>query len=295
MEKSHNQNRKRRRRIWIAAIVLILAGTALVLYLNRRKAIKYILPEIREFTLIEATIRDDTAYMDVHAIVQNTSPYEMNIDSIIADLSIGGTQLLSERSRVNLSLESGELDTVHFATKIPLTKTRDKIESLQGSGKTGLGLNASIVYSVRRLDLSTERKIDVPVPPQFRIVETQEKDVNLLKKELKKQLYLEVVNNGEDLDIRINDLEYEITIGNDLYTQGTYERTITIKPHSKQLLEFPLDFEMQKPSATIWKVLTDNDRVPYHLKLKGFIDTGKMKRIPVAIDGYGTLELDKKK
>jgi LEA14-like dessication related protein len=294
MEKAQDRKRKKRR-IWIAAILLVLAGIALFLYLNRRKAMKYVLPEIREFTLIEARIQHDTIYMNVHMVVQNTSPYEMNIDSLNVGLSLDKTKLLSEKRRMKLSLQSGQKDTVAFAAKIPVSKTRGKIESLQGKGKTGLGLHATIVYSVRRLDLSTEQSIDVPIPPQFRIVKTQKKKLSLVKKELQEQLYLEVVNNGDQLNIKIHDLSYEITIGQDLYTKGKYKRAISIKPKSRQLLEFPLDFDMQQPSSTIWKVLTDNDRVPYHLKLKGFIDAGKMKRIPVVIDGYGTLEMDKKK
>lgn len=295
-KKAVSKKRKTRRRLWwIAGILLVLGGIALFLYLNRRKALKYVLPEIKQITLIEATIKNDTAYMTMHAIVENTSPYEMNIDSIIASLSLDNTQLLSERKHLGLSLDSHQQDTIRFSTRIPVSKTRNKIESLQGKEKTGLALNASIVYSVRRLDLSTENSIDVPIPPEFRIVKTQKKKLSLLKKELQQDLYLEVVNNGDQLDIRIHDLQYEITIGEDLYTRGKYKRDIAIKPRTTQLLEFPLDFDMQNPSSTIWKVLTDNDRVPYHLKLKGFIDAGKMKRIPVVIDGYGTLEMDKKK
>ena len=42
---------------------------------------------------------------------------------------------------------------------------------------------------------------------------------------------------------------------------------------------------------TIFKVWKDEDRVPFRLMLSGYMDAGKMKRIPVVIFASGRMEI----
>jgi LEA14-like dessication related protein len=279
---------------WVVLILLAGITGVVVYYLTHKKELlKYVVPEITKITLIEADIHSDTAFLQIHAIAQNNAPYRISVDSILCELSLDGTKLLSEKQYVGLSQEPDQADSITFYVKVPISRTKNKIESLQQQDTTGLTLHATVIYSSRKLNFTKNETIEVPVPPRLRIVKTVRKTVQPLKKDLTADLYLEIVNEGKNLDLRIRDLGYRLTIGKDLSTRGKYGKAIAIKPRSAAVLKFPLHFRMNRPAATIVKVWTDTDRVPYHLRLDGKIDAGRMKRIPFIINGYGSLEIVK--
>ena len=116
-------------RLWPVLLILFLGVGAYLIYLmvQRQKMLNLLLPEVTEITLIKATIQQDTAFLEVNTIVVNKAPYQMNIDSIICDLSLGGTKLISISQYVGLRKESGDSDSVQFAVKIPISHTRNKI------------------------------------------------------------------------------------------------------------------------------------------------------------------------
>lgn len=274
-------------------LLLLIATAALVvfLYIRRQKMLNLILPEMTEITLIKADIHSDTAFVEVSAIVVNRAPYPMNIDSIVCDLSLGGTTLVSTSQYVGIRQESGESDTVSFSVNIPIGETRKKIQSLQGSDSTGVSINATIVYSGYRLNLARGKQIEVPVPPQLRVIRTEQTELNLAKKNVKVDLFLQIINDGKNLSLSIEDLQYDLTISNDLTTKGKYKKDVYIEPFSATVLKFSLDFTMINPKGTIRKIWTDNDRVPFRLMLSGYLSAGKMKRIPVVLFVSGELEL----
>ncbi|ASS49075.1 MAG: hypothetical protein A3D31_04910 [Candidatus Fluviicola riflensis] len=250
-----------------------------------------LLPEMTEITLIEANIHNDTAYIEVHGVVVNRAPYPMHIDSIVCDLTLGGTKLVSTNQYVGVHQESGDVDTVSFSVKIPISHTREKIDSLQSQDSTGVAIHATIVYSGFRLKLAKGKRIQVPVPPKLRIIKTERKELRLIKKDVQVDLFLEITNDGKNLSLDIHDLQYELVIGNDLTTKGYYPKDLFIRPRSSLILKFPLDFTMNHPMQTIRKIWSDNDRVPFKIKLSGFLDAGEMKRIPVVIFASGKMEI----
>jgi LEA14-like dessication related protein len=275
-------------------LVIVLLGTiglGIYLFIEKQKMLNLILPEMTEITLIKADIHSDTIFVEVHAIVVNRAPFSMNIDSIVCDLALGGTKLVSTSQYVGVRQLIGESDTVMFSVKVPISLTRNKIVSLQSQDSTGVTIDATIIYSGYKLKLAKGKTIGVPVPPELRVIKTEQKKLSLLKKDVKVDLYLEVINEGKNLSLDISDLQYELTIGNDLYTKGNYPKDIYIRPRSSVILKFPLDFSMKNPMKTILKVWADNDRVPFKLMLSGYIYAGKMKRIPVVIFTSGQLEI----
>jgi LEA14-like dessication related protein len=278
---------------YVALLLLLVLGGGTAYYLtHKQKLLKYVVPEITKITLIEADIHHDTAFIDVYAIAQNNAPYPINIDSIVCDLSLGGTKLLSEKQYIGLSQLPQQSDTVKFSITLPISRTRDTIVSLKRQNdSTGLSLHATVIYSSHKLSFTKNKEIEVPIPPQFKILKTVKKSVRPFRKDLKADLYLAIINDGKDLDMNIHDLSYKIVIGNDLSTSGKYGKKIIIDPQTSKTLVFPLDFRMHHPASTILKVWSDQDRVPFRLTLKGYIDVGKMKRVPVIIHGSGKLEI----
>lgn len=279
-------------RFWRVLLILLLGfgGAALYFILNRQKMLNLLVPEVTEITLIKADIHQDTAFVEVNAIVVNKAPYEMNIDSIICDLSLGGTELISISQYVGLRQESGDSDSVQFAVKIPISHTRNKIKSLQSHDSTGITIEAAIVYSGLKVPFITSKKIEVPVPPRFRLVKTENLEVKLFKKKVTADFFLELINEGKNISLDLHDIQYKMTIGNDFETNGKY-KDISIRPQSSQILKFPADVNMLHPGKTIMKIIRDEDRLPFRVMLSGYMDIGKMKRIPVVIFASGKMEI----
>ena len=117
------------------------------------------------------------------------------------------------------------------------------------------------------------------------------KDIYIVKKNVKVDLFLQMINSGKNLSVGIEDIQYKLTLGDDLKTNGKYEKDVHIEPFSSTTLKFALDFEMLNPRATIVKVWTDQDRVPFRLQLSGYLSVGKMERIPVVLFVSGNTEL----
>lgn len=279
-------------RLWPIILILFIGGAGYLIYyfIQRHKMLNLLIPEVTEITLIKADIHQDTAYIEVNTIVTNKAPYEMNIDSVICDLAVGGTLLVSTSNYVGLRQQSGESDSVKFAVKIPISHTRNKILSLQDQDSTGLSISATIVYSGMKIPFMKSKKIEVPVPPKFKVLKTERK-VKLFKKDIEAQLFLGIINEGKNLSLDLHDLQYEIIIGDDLVSKGKFPRDVSIRPQTSQVLKLPMNLKMNHPLETIFKVMKDKDHLPFRLKLSGYLDAGKMKRIPTVIFASGKMEL----
>jgi LEA14-like dessication related protein len=282
---------KIRIRYVILVLLLGVIGYSIYYFIQRQKMINLLIPEVKEITLIKANLHADTAFIEVNMIVENKAPYRMSIDSIICNLSLGGTKIVSVSQYIGLRQESGESDSVKFSVNIPISRTRKKIKSLQNQDSTGVQLEAMIVYSGFMVPFAKTKQIEVPVPPQFRVIKTEKKELRLFQKEVDVDLFLAIINEGKNLSLDIHDLQYRLTVGNDMITKGKLGKDVSIRPRSSQIIKFPLGFEMKHPMKTIFKVWKDEDQVPFHLMLSGYMDAGKMKRIPVVIFASGRMEI----
>lgn len=276
-------------------LLAALAGVVIYFLTNKKEALKFVLPEITKVTLIQSNIHDDTAHIDVFVIAENNSPYKMSIDSVVFDLSIGGEKVLSERQFIGLKQEKDQSDTVKLSVHIPMKHTMKTIRSLQSQDYTGLTIDATVVYNtiagVKRISISKDKKIEVPIPPQLKVV-TKTRDVKLFRRKADVDLYLQIINEGKNIDIELTDVNYKLIIGKDLDTKGKLSKKIIVKPRSETTVKFPLDFEMNRPVGTIFRVVTDTDRVPFDLELSGFLNAGKnLNHIPFVIFAKGKLEI----
>lgn len=282
---------KIRLRYVIVVLLLGVVGYSVYYFIQRQKMMNLLIPEVKEITLIKVNLHADTAFIEVNMIVENKAPYRMSIDSIVCNLSLGGTKIVSVGQYIGLRQESGESDSVKFSVNIPISRTRNKIKSLQNQDSTGVELEAMIVYSGFMVPFAKSRQIEVPVPPQFRVIKTEKKDLRLFQKEVDVDLFLAIINEGKNLSLDIHDLQFKLTVGNDMTAKGKLGKDIFIRPRSYQIVKFPLGFEMKNPLKTIFKVWKDEDRVPFRLMLSGYMDAGKMKRIPVVIFATGRMEI----
>jgi LEA14-like dessication related protein len=287
-----------RLRFILLLLLLCIAGIALYYYKNQKEALKFILPKIKKVTLVKAKIHHDTAHIELYVLAQNQSPYTLNIKSIAYDAYLGKVKLITEEQHLGLVQRSNEEDTVDLVLKIPTKHTMSTIDSLQQSDSTDIKFDFKVIYNTffgeKQIDLSRTYNIEVPIPPRIRIIETDRKKFRLFKKNADVDLYLEITNEGKFIELEIEDLHYELILGNnELYTHGKFGKKIKIDPGSKVSLKFPLHFDIKKPGSTLVKIWTNEDRIPFHLTLKGYLNGRKFNHLPVEIIGSGKTELVK--
>ena len=283
---------------YVLILLLIgLAGIIFYYYKNPRKALNLFVPEIEKVYFVRANIHHDTAHVEFFMIAKNKSPYVLNIDSVYYTARLENVKLISERQYMGLVQQSGERDSVKMLVKIPTEHTMETIEKLQGQAKTDIKFDFTIVYNTwfgkKNWNLTHTLDIEVPVPPRLRIIKTERKKIQLFKKNAKVDLYLEIKNEGKNLDLNIQQLKYSLSLGDELHTSGDFGKEINIQPGSKIVLKFPLDFKMLKPGSTVFKVWTDNDRIPYKLRLNGLLNGLSFEKLPVEIIGSGYTEIEK--
>lgn len=280
---------------YVLLIILAALSGVVIYYLTHKKeALKLVLPEITKITLVKVVIHQDTAYVDVFAVAENNSPYKLSVDSLVYDLSIGGKKIISDRQYIGLRQERDQIDTVKLSVKVPVKRTREIIQSLQSQEYMGIKLEAAVVYNtiagVKRISISKDKNMEVPIPPEFRIV-TKKKDVRLLQREVDVDLFLHVVNAGKNIDLELTGVQYKLNVGKDLATRGKLGKTVAIRPQSETTVRFPLEFDMKQPVGTIIRIWTDNDRVPFSLELSGYLNYGRLKDVPIVIFTSGKTEL----
>jgi LEA14-like dessication related protein len=104
---------------------------------------------------------------------------------------------------------------------------------------------------------------------------------------------VQVINKGENLDLDLSQLTYDVALGDDIIGSGTTAQVVKINPQSEITVILPLLLKVEKPLKTSLQVLFDNDKMNYTLHLRGLLSTKKIKEIPVDFTATGITELVK--
>lgn len=286
----------------IIFILIAIAAVVLFYKFNPKKAIQLILPDLSKVTYINASIAGDSVNTKVDLIVQNKSPYKLDIDSVSFEIQLNDQLLLKELVPVNLKQHRYQVDTIQLPVNISRKKLKQILSGLKGKDSTELNANFYIIYNTvfGRVKLKYDKviHIPVPVPPQIKVLKVERKKFNLMAKELNTLILLEIINAGPTIDLQLYDIHYQIKIENELSSEGTIDKMVVIKPKSTETVEIPVDIHVKHPVKTIVAILTDNDQMNYTLNIQAkmiekMVKDVKQDPIPVEINASGILELKK--
>lgn len=268
--------------------------------LNPRKAINLIFPGIKEISYIHIDLKKDSALVKLYVFVQNKMPYKMVIDTLHFEIKLDGFKMVEETVPVQIDQKSFETDTIELPVNISLKEIKKTIGDLKGQDSTDMDVNFWIAYKtiIGNKKIHIDRKIRIPSPisPQITILKLEHKKYDLNEKTSEAVLNIEIINNGKNINLQMNEISYNLQILNTLYSKGIVARPIDIKPGSSQIVDIPIIMEYIRPFNTVWLVLTDNDTVKYDLNLKCNVLVNPLKDLrtfPVEIDATGTMELVK--
>ena len=290
------------KKVKILLVILVIVIISIICYyiFNPRKAINLIFPGINEISFIHIDLKKDSALLKLYVFIQNKMPYKMVIDTLNFEINLNGFKMVKGTVPVQIDQKWFETDTIELPVNISLKEIKKTIGNLQGQDSTDMEINFSIVYNtlIGREKININRKIRIlsPIPPKITILKLEHKKYNLKEKTIDAVLKIEVINNGKNIDLQLNEISYNLQIINTLLSKGIVTQSINIKPGSSQIIDIPIIIEYSSPFKTAWLIITNNDILKYDLNLKCKVKVNSIKdfkAIPVEVDATGTVELVK--
>lgn len=289
---------------WLIALVVIaLCVTGVVVYLNPKKALKFVFPDLDQISLLKAKIKNDTAYIKVDAILENKSFYTLNIDTLFYQIKLADSLIFSQTTALELRQKKYQVDNVELPLKLPIKTIMRTIRSLQKQDSTEIESKVYVVYNTivghTKIPFTKVTRIRVPIPPQIKLEKMETNNFNLAKETIEATAHVKIINRGQLLDLDVHEIHYSLVLGNNLInSKGVLSTPIVIKPGTTTDLKVPLLVHINKPFKVAWKVATNKDKMPYKLKLTAKLDENSVYNkddVPVELEAEGRMELVKKK
>lgn len=274
----------------------MLAGVGAYYFLNPKKALNIIIPEFSEVENIHVTLIGDTAHIDVDLRMQNKSFFKLNIDSLIYYVNFDSATLLAKSQYLNIELQPSQTDTLKLPLALPFKRLMKKIKSLQGEDSTNIKIDVRMVYATifghTSLPYTKTIRIAVPHPPKFEIEKIEY--VSRDKKTIQLLAHVTMHNYG-NIDLNVSDIKYNMVVKDVFKAEGGEKRNISIKPKSNISVKLPISVEFESYLKTLGLIITNNDKVNYHLTVTGMLQNDKVgdKKTPIQIEKDGILELKK--
>lgn len=295
--------RKGKAKKWaVAIIIILLIGTGIIaIFFNPKKGLRLVLPDLDDITLVNATIANDTAYVDIDMLLENKSVFKLNLDTLFYKIILADSLLFNQTQVLNIRQKAGDVNTFKLPLKIPVSKTMRTVKSLQNQDSTYIDIDSYIIYNTvfgnAKIPVSKRVKIKVPVPPEVKVNKIEIDKVSVGDKTVDLMAAVTIVNKGELLELNIHGISYHLVLGEDLVTSdGAYNKPISVKPLSETRVEIPVTVKVNRVVKTAWKYLT-NDEVPYHIDVKAQLDENSFyhkSNIPVQAQAEGRAKLRKK-
>lgn len=286
----------------IVLLFIILVGvlsTVLYCVFISKRAINLVLPNLNEISYVHIDLTKDLALVKLFAYVQNKMPYKMVIDTIYFKVKLNGFKVAEETIPVLINQSRFETDTIELPVHFSLKDIKKIINDIQVQDSTNLDASFYVVYNTfygkQKFHFNKSTKIATPIPPQLNILKVEYGNYKLIKKTADALIKIEIVNNSKYIDLQLNNIRYNYQINNTLFSKGTFQESIHIKPDSSLTIEIPMVIEFIHPLKTVLKILLDKDKSKYTLNLQSnvIVNTINNNEIPIEVDATGYMELVK--
>jgi LEA14-like dessication related protein len=282
--------------IIIVSLLIIAVGLAVYFYLFPKKAQHILIPDIDQVNQIRIRVDGDTARMNIGLRLENKGPFRMNIDSLIYHVRFDTATLLAGRQELGIVLASGDADTFQVPVNLPFKRLIASIMKVQEQDSVDIFTAVRVVYATvlgnRSLAHEKTSTIAVPIPPEFELEKMEY--VRRDKHKFFFRAHLKMVNRGR-IELNVYDLKYTMK-AEDLFTAtGIGPKFIKVMPHSVITEVLPITVDVNKILKTALKIISDNNKVRYRLKIHGYIQNKGLgeDRSEVEIKKEGVLELKK--
>lgn len=288
-----------RKIIIITLVILSICISIFLLFFNPKKAIKLILPDLNKIALIDAKVKGDSVFTKIDLAVQNTSLYNLYFDSLYYEVKLSGVLVAEDLIALDLNQGKFEIDTVTIPINIPFKEVRSKIKSLQGSDSTDVSLNFHIIYNTMfgrmQFDYDKIQRIAVPTPPVIKVLKSSKVKYNIFKKILTANVVIEILNEGKNLDMELNNLTYHFKSRVFEHKTQTVKKKIKIKPSAKNIVELPITIKINHPFKALVNLVTAHPKIDYELTIDADMKLGNEdisdEHIPIHFEAEGLIDL----
>lgn len=284
-------------------LLILLIGCITVAgyyFLNPRKALKLVFPDLHKISYINALIKNDSAFTNFSIVLKNKNPYKLTIDTLAFEIKLNDTNIAFQSVPLNISQARYDEDTVKLPLNLSIKKIKRLIANLQTQDSTTIQAKGFIVYETifgrTKIDFDKTTNIQVPVPPKIKVLKVERKSFSYKDKTLKATATIEIINNGKNIDIQLTDVHYNMVVKNTLHSKGIISKPLVIKPHSSIILNLPIEIKIYHPLKTAIMIALDNDKLNYSLEIKCNVKENiseKSFASPAEISAVGVLELVK--
>jgi LEA14-like dessication related protein len=285
-------------KIFLLFLIIIALFAGVFFYLNPKKALLIIFPDINEVENVHIRLLKDTALIDLDLKLQNKSILKLNIDSFIYRVRLDTTTILHRSQETKIILSPGQKEIFKMPLALSFTRIKKQIKDLQGTDSVNLDVELEIVYStlLGRTTLPVNRtyRIAVPRPPEIKLLGTEY--VGREKKVFFVNAYLRVINYSK-YDLNLTRINYKMYVSDLFEVEDKFPGKIHVKPYSNEDFTIPLKLEFNRLLKTAFLVITNQDVVPYKLKITAMVGSKNTEAepVPVELEKQGSLELRKKK
>jgi len=290
---------KRTGYVFIILICLVL-GIIFYYVINPVKALALVLPSFDEISYVHFDIKNDSAHVKVYVIVKNNQPYKLQIDTFFFKIGLAGTQLVEEKIPIHLGLSKYNSDTLEVPLHFSISKVKRIIANIQEQDSTELRTDIYLVYNTfigaKKFTYTSKKTIGVPIPPEIKVLKVEQTDYRLGRSTSKANIQVQIINKGKYIDLKLNDIRYNLQIKNTLSSRGMLRESVNIKPGTSMIVNIPAIINLDHPLKTAWLVALDKDRSKYNLNLRSNVRVNNFKEmniIPMEVNAVGIMELKK--
>jgi len=292
-----------RRSLKISALVVLLfciVGVTFYYIYNPKKALNLILPNLNEVSFLHVDLKKDSALVKVFITVQNKMPYKMVIDSLGFEMKLNKVTISKEVVGVYINQKKHEMDTIEIPIHLSIKQIRNLVKSLQHLDSVNLDLNTFVVYNTftgqQRFHLDKTIKIETPITPELKVLKIESGRYNLRHKTAAALIKIQITNKGKYLDLKLENIQYNLKIKNTISIIGTLKKTVNVKPKSSIVIDIPIVITYLHPLKTALLIARNEDKVKYTLNIQSELTVNNIKNsnsIPIEINAKGNLELVK--
>lgn len=277
-------------------VLLVLSGLTLAGYLLRKRLLREMLPQVEQVVVDKISIINDSAYVRLHILVRNTSwsSYELyKSDITIMNDTVTLVHYFND-STLTLAQNQVRIFPIEFI--VPVHKTIKRIKSLQDQDSTLITVHGTIDFNSilgrNRREFQKVISVAVPIPPKLKIGEiVYLGEIRKGQKLYDFRMNLEVTNLNKK-EFWFRNLTYRMNAGKQIESSGKIP-DVRIPPLDSIQMNIPFHLKIENEISLFFKILFNNDIVPYHIYINGTIVSaaGVEQDIPASYTASGQVEL----
>ncbi|WP_439882481.1 LEA type 2 family protein [Pontibacter sp. MBLB2868] len=279
--------------ILIVSIILLALLGAVAYYILTKKYF----PKVAGVEYLKLELGKDTAQVKAGVKVINRIPLPITIDSVRYNITDEGDTLGWGKMTTTQTLPALDDETLDFQLKLDFERYRKHLQEQQGKDSIRLDIAMNVYFDLPLISpksITINRHFNAPVA-KSPALELQDIVVRSFSPDSGYSLLLKINSSNKNLPgLKINNLQYNVQIGDTLTIAGEVDSTFSLQKGNK-LLEVPLQLNTSDAISLIKKKLSGDESWKYDARLEANIqsDHPLFDSFKLVVEKAGELDVSK--